>query len=300
MKNRKIIFFVFSVLLVFWLSSCATSRKEGSLDSSSEQFLSRVRYIITPEERTVFLQLPPSEREKFIEEFWKRRDPTPETPENEFRVQYFRRINETNRLFNEPGTQGWLTDRGRVWIIFGRPDSRDVYPYGYDMYLDPVEIWYYRSLPMVFVDRFRSGQYQLEQLSAERIDKLTHLPEVQTAQAARPMDFEVSLKKIEEGKALVTVGLPYSQIWFKATKDRFETTIEIILDIEDSAQKKVWSFQQSYPFSLSLEELKENFGKDFVIEVQAEISGQSPFILKVVLENKLENKRYEKKLKFEF
>jgi len=300
MKNKKIIFFVFSVLLVFWLSSCATSRKEGSLDSSSEQFLSRVRYIITPEERTVFLQLPPSEREKFIEEFWKRRDPTPETPENEFRVQYFRRINETNRLFNEPGTQGWLTDRGRVWIIFGRPDSRDVYPYGYDMYLDPVEIWYYRSLPMVFVDRFRSGQYQLEQLSAERIDKLTHLPEVQTAQAARPMDFEVSLKKIEEGKALVTVGLPYSQIWFKATKDRFETAIEIILDIEDSAQKKVWSFQQSYPFSLSLEELKENFGKDFVIEVQAEISGQSPFILKVVLENKLENKKYEKKLKFEF
>ena len=300
MKNKKVICIVFSMLIILSLSSCATSKQEKSLDSSSSQFLSRVRYIITPEERAVFLQLPPSEREKFIEDFWKRRDPTPETPENEFKVQYFRRINEANRLFNEPGVQGWLTDRGRVWIIFGRPDSRDIYPDGYDMYLEPVEVWYYRSQPFVFVNRFRSGQYQLEQLSAERIERITQPPEVQSVRPAWPTDFEVNLKKIEEEKALVTVSLPYSQIWFKAQKERFETTIEVILEIEDSTKEKIWSFHRSCPFSLSLEELKDNFGKNFMVEVQAEIRGQSPFILSVSVENKLEHKKYEKKLKFEF
>jgi GWxTD domain-containing protein len=299
MENKKIICLIFSISLILWVSSCATSKKEKSLDSASEQFLSKVRYIITPEEREVFLKLAQSEREKFIEEFWKRRDPTPQTPENEFRVQYFRRINEANRLFNERGTQGWLTDRGRVWIILGRPDSRDVYPYGYDIYPNPVEVWYYRLERIFFVDRFWSGQYQLEQMSSERIASLTQVPDSQSFQGSRAMDFDVGLKKIEEGKALVTVSLPYSQIWFKAQKDRFETTIEVILEIENSAKEKIWSFEQSYPFSLSLEELKENFEKNFVIEVQAEIRGESPFILKVAVENKVENKRYEKKLKFE-
>lgn len=306
-KIKKVIFFSFiSIFLSIWISSCANYRLEKSLDSESKEFLSKARYTITPEERKTFLQLPASERAKFIEDFWKRRDPYPETPINEFKEEYFRRIEEANRLFSEGGSQGWLSDRGRIWITLGPPDNRETYPRGQSLYGKPVEIWYYGFYPIVFIDQFWNGNYQLDPASAEQIALITQTqvnwnqPGGRIFQGSRAMDFEVNLKKTEEGKALLSISLPYNQIWFKAQKDRFETTIDLTAEIEDSAKQKVWSFHQAYPLSLSLEELKENFDKSYVVELQAEIKGQSPFILRVIVENKLENKKSEKKLKFEF
>ncbi|MGB9893939.1 MAG: GWxTD domain-containing protein, partial [Candidatus Saccharicenans sp.] len=240
MENKKAISLGLLVLFIFWAGSCAGNKQEKSLDSASEQFLSQVRYIITPEERNTFLQLPPSERGKFIEEFWKRRDPTPNTPENEFKTEYFRRIRQANQYFNERGRPGWLTDRGKVWIILGRPDEREIYPYGNEFYLRPVEIWYYRSERIIFVDQFASGQYELEPLSAEKIPDLTKQAEVEEEKGSQPMNFEVNLKKIEEGKGLISISLPYNQIWFKAEKEKFTTTLDLLIEIEDSANKKIW------------------------------------------------------------
>ncbi|MBC7362098.1 MAG: GWxTD domain-containing protein [Candidatus Aminicenantes bacterium] len=306
-KIKKVIFFSFiSIFLSIWVSSCANYKLEKSLDSESQEFLSKTRYTITPEERKTFLQLPASERPKFIEDFWKRRDPYPETPINEFKEEYFRRIEEANRLFSEGGSPGWLSDRGRIWITLGPPDNRETYPRGQSLYGKPVEIWYYGFYPIVFIDQFWNGNYQLDPASAEQIALITQTqvnwnqPGGRIFQGSRAMDFEVNLKKTEEGKALLSISLPFNQIWFKAQNDRFETTIDLTVEIEDSAKQKVWSFHQAYPLSLTLEELKENFDKSYVVEQQVEIKGQSPFTLRVIVENKLENKKSEKRLKFEF
>jgi GWxTD domain-containing protein len=99
-----------------------------------------VVYIITPEEREAFGNLrTDDEREHFIEQFWDRRDPTPGTPENEFKEEYYRRIAYANEHFSTD-IAGWKTDAGRYYITFGPPDEKESHPNeGY-------EIWRYRHL----------------------------------------------------------------------------------------------------------------------------------------------------------
>ena len=87
-----------------------------------------VTYIITDEERKAFKKLATDdERERFIEEFWRRRDPDPDTDENEFKEEYYERIAYANEHFSS-GIPGWKTDRGRIWIMYGKPDERETHP----------------------------------------------------------------------------------------------------------------------------------------------------------------------------
>ena len=89
-----------------------------------------VAYIITDEERAAFKRLQnDEEREQFIENFWLRRDPTPDTVENEFKEEHYRRIQYANDHFAS-GIPGWKTDRGRIYIVYGPPDERDEHPSG--------------------------------------------------------------------------------------------------------------------------------------------------------------------------
>ena len=104
-------------------------RKEKSLRSEiSDQFLKKwlkqdVRYIITPSERSAFKQLTDDEqRYQFVEQFWLRRDPTPDTFVNETRDEHYRRIAYANERFTS-GKPGWKTDRGIIYIMYGPPHT---------------------------------------------------------------------------------------------------------------------------------------------------------------------------------
>lgn len=116
-----------------------------------------VAYIITDEERKAFKKLETDdERERFIEEFWRRRDPDPDTEENEFREEYYERIAYANEHYAS-GIPGWKTDRGRIYITWGKPDEVESHPSGgsYDREPSegggststyPFERWFYRYL----------------------------------------------------------------------------------------------------------------------------------------------------------
>jgi len=138
-----------------------------------------VTYIITDEERKAFKKLATDdERERFIEEFWRRRDPDPDTDENEFKEEYYERIAYSNEHFSS-GIPGWKTDRGRIWIMYGKPDERETHPMGGSYERPswegggstttyPFEIWFYRYLAGVgsgveieFVDPTGSGEYRI-------------------------------------------------------------------------------------------------------------------------------------------
>ena len=96
-----------------------------------------VVYIITNEEKEEFLGLgSDAEREEFIRRFWEKRDPTPGTPENEYLVEHYLRIKLAIMHFKERGIMGWKTDRGKVWIMFGRPDDVQ-WKFGSDAHIDP-------------------------------------------------------------------------------------------------------------------------------------------------------------------
>ncbi|MEE8350501.1 MAG: GWxTD domain-containing protein [Acidobacteriota bacterium] len=152
-----------------------------------------VTFVISQEEREVFQALATfEEKERFIEQFWYRRDPDPNTSINEFRDEHYRRIAFANERF-QSGISGWKTDRGRIYIIHGPPDEIVSYPSG-GRYLRqghegggststfPFEVWRYRYLEGVgseveleFVDASWAGEYRLSQDSDEK-DALLRVP----------------------------------------------------------------------------------------------------------------------------
>lgn len=164
------------------------------LDAQYKQWLQEdVVYIISPEERTAFLQLSTSEeREQFIEQFWLRRSSNPDLPENDFKEEHYRRIAYANEHFAS-GIPGWRTDRGRIYIIWGPADEVESHPTGgtYDRPMDegggstttyPWETWRYRYLEglgnnviLEFVDPSGSGEYHLTMDPSEK-DALLHVP----------------------------------------------------------------------------------------------------------------------------
>src|SRR5712692_8530963 len=138
-----------------------------------------VAYVITDEERKAFKKLQTDEeRERFIEEFWRRRDPDPDTDENEFKERYYERIAYANEHYAS-GIPGWKTDRGRIYITWGKPDEVETHPSGGAYEREPqegggststypFERWFYRYLPGVgsgveieFVDPTGSGEYRI-------------------------------------------------------------------------------------------------------------------------------------------
>src|ERR1700726_4958065 len=111
----------------------AKSDKElkKELDSQYKKWLDEdVVYIISPEERSAFLHLATNEeREQFIEQFWQRRNPDPDSADNTFKEEHYRRIAYANEHFSS-GIPGWRTDRGRIYIEYGKPDSIETHPTG--------------------------------------------------------------------------------------------------------------------------------------------------------------------------
>ncbi|MGA9980630.1 MAG: GWxTD domain-containing protein [Candidatus Sulfotelmatobacter sp.] len=152
-----------------------------------------VVWIITDEEKAAFKQLSnDEERDSFIEAFWQRRDPTPDTEENEYKEEHYQRIAYANEHF-AAGIPGWKTDRGRIYIMYGKADEVDSHPSGgsYERPMDegggetstfPFEDWRYRYLEGIgqeviieFVDTCMCGEYHMTMDRSEK-DALLYTP----------------------------------------------------------------------------------------------------------------------------
>ncbi len=152
-----------------------------------------VRWIITDQEMKAFKNLSnDEERDSFIENFWLRRNPNPDSPENEYREEHYARIAYANERF-AAGMPGWKTDRGHIYIAYGKPDSIDSHPSGgnYERPMEegggntstfPFEVWHYRYLAGIgdnidieFVDTCMCGAYHMTLDRSEK-DALKHVP----------------------------------------------------------------------------------------------------------------------------
>lgn len=166
---KKLSYFILFFSLFFLYGE--TKVKKNELSPLQKKWLEEeVVYIIVPIEKEVFLKLQTDrERELFIEGFWKHRDPTPGTPENEFKKEHYHRINYVNHFFGR-GTPkpGWKTDRGRMYIILGEPN--DIQRFEGKTMTYPAEVWFYQGktslgLPpgfhLVFFQERGTGQYRL-------------------------------------------------------------------------------------------------------------------------------------------
>ena len=152
-----------------------------------------VRWIITDQEAQAFKHLSnDEERDAFIENFWQRRNPSPDSPENEYRDEIYARIAYANEHF-AAGKPGWMTDRGHIYIAYGPPDDKESHPSGgeYQRPMEegggstatfPFEVWHYRyiegigdNIDLEFVDTCQCGDYHFTIDRSEK-DALKHVP----------------------------------------------------------------------------------------------------------------------------
>jgi GWxTD domain-containing protein len=212
MSRRGIFVTLTSLLLLTSSLSIAQKKKESKKDDQKKEEAAKrsreqenasrvfkkwldedVAYIITNEERSAYKALKTDEeREQFIEQFWLRRDPTPDTVENEFKEDHYARIAYANERFAS-GIPGWKTDRGRIYILYGKPSEIESHAAGgtYERPIQegggttstyPFEIWRYRYIEGIgnevileFVDPTMSGEYHLTTDPNEK-DALLRVP----------------------------------------------------------------------------------------------------------------------------
>jgi GWxTD domain-containing protein len=167
---------------------------KGELSKTYKRWLDEdVKWIISDEELSAFKQLSnDEERDQFIEQFWLRRDPTPDTVENEYKEEHYRRIAYANEHF-AAGIPGWRTDRGRIYVMYGPADQIDSHPSGGNYIRPPqegggststypFETWRYRYLEGIgqeieieFVDTCMCNDYHMTMDRSEK-DALLHVP----------------------------------------------------------------------------------------------------------------------------
>lgn len=272
---------------------------EEKRDVYREWLQKDVLYIISQQEKEVFSKLTTdAERDRFIEEFWRSRDPTPDAPPNEFKEEHYRRLAYANEHFSA-GKPGWKTDRGMIYIKFGPPDRRETNPTGGRYYRTPQElvasdskypeqhmtalpweVWEYRSLPHLgqevsfeFVAKDGSPDYTLAMTPDEK-DALffntgSNLPREADRDRGLRTFRSSPLDKLEDYFS-ATQPLPYEPPkTFVSAEVRFsEMPFEIRAEVDGSVQPPMVELRVTIPNS-SL-----NFNKrsaDYYSRVETEI-----------------------------
>lgn len=292
-------FIVFFVVLSFGLT-----RGKEDLPPVYKKWLEEdVVYIIKPLEREVFLKLTTDrERDLFIEAFWKQRDPTPGTPDNEFKTEHYRRINYANHFFGrESPKPGWKTDRGRIYIILGEPN--DIQRYEGKTQTYPAEVWFYQGktdvgLPagfhLIFFQPGGVGEYRLYSPSKDGPQALL------TSYYGDPIDYTSAYNQLREfepeladaaislipGESSAMIGRP--SLASDLLIQRVETTAQRIVE-EKYARKFL-----EYKDIVEVEYTTNYIDSDGLIKLYREPSGVY-FVHLAVEPERLSVVQYEKK-----
>ena len=249
-------------------------RSEEGLDYFEKWLREDAVYIITAEERTVFESLTTEEeRERFIEQFWYRRDLDPRTAHNDFKEEHYRRIAYANERFSA-GWPGWRTDRGRIYIIHGPPDEIEESPSGgaYERRLHegggrtstyPFERWRYRhiegmgsNIDLEFVDRDFSGVYRLA-LSPEEKDAFLFVPG-----AGYTLAEELGLSE-RKRRPYFAPGATYPMMNYRAQDSPF-ARYQTLVDVQRPRQIKYRDLQEVVDLKITYDDLPFTTQKDYL------------------------------------
>jgi len=213
-----------------------------------------VVYIITNQERAEFKNLhTDTERDRFIEQFWERRDPTPGTPQNEFKDEHYRRIAYANDRFTISAFPGWKTDRGRIYIEYGPPDEIDSHPSGGKYTREPeqgggqtvtypFEQWRYRfiegignNIILEFVDKAKTGEYRLTMDPREKEQALNENPK----RAVHDQEVQKQVEMAEKQLRDLENSIPSSQLNLLESQAQVEQAREELEKLEHAIHEAV-------------------------------------------------------------
>jgi GWxTD domain-containing protein len=229
------------------LVSCTSPGKKIESEPYNDDFYEKTRLIMLKSEVRLYKHLPDqAAREDFIEEFWKKRDPTPTTEANENRMEFERRIEFVEQFFKEKvgSGRGWETDRGKIYVLLGAPDERTT---GQGNTVDRFgqlkrvlkEIWVYNNyrLILVFIDRDELGVYRLRNwnmdlLRAIEQAKFKIYQEKDKEEKQEWLKFKPSFKNNE-----LIILIPNKQITFDEKENRMSARFKITLYIYHNYKK---------------------------------------------------------------
>ncbi len=258
-------------LLVLISMSCGISGKVA-LDPESRKFYETARLIITKEEKDIFNHLPDREsRQEFIRDFWAKRDPDSDTEENEFKEEFFGRIEYANLHFRE-GIPGWKTDRGRIFIYLGPPDKIDQRPFINDPNVKGLIWWgYYRyRIGIEFIDTRGDGSYVINRHMGSYGNLLWAIDKAKFGQTFIPygskyLDFDI---RFDREKKEIEISIPVSSLSFREEDGLLKADFEFKFFINEKRGLKRDEFTQIRSFEkpedevLQLEEIIFNFPYD--------------------------------------
>jgi GWxTD domain-containing protein len=285
--------------MFFFVSGCII-RKHVKLDPRSEEFYKKARLLMTKQEEEVFLNLSDiKSRKEFIKEFWDIRDPNPYTEENEYREEIERRFEFASRRFKEGGRLGWDSDRGRIFILLGPPDSVREYPM-LSGYYKGVIVWLYGNyqLAVRFVDKTGDGVYELITYNTDLLDaletaKYTLMGGTSFKYKIRPIKFKLSYKD-----RILTIKIETKNLLLKKIGDRYKTEIEIktLIYYKDKTFEKIKRIKK---MSFSKEEILKKKTITFNLPFDLKKKGKIHFdtIITDLLGNRRGRKIFKIKIK---
>jgi GWxTD domain-containing protein len=260
-----------------------------------------VRLIMTKEEIQIYKHLPDTQaKDEFIDEFWKKRDPFPETQENENKTEFERRIAYANRWFKENRAmgRGWDTPRGRILIQLGEPDNRLLSDMINDPSIKGYERWiyYYYQLELIFVDSNGFGEFKLrnwppELLSA--IDRAKFTLSLDDREAMKnAFDFEA---KYQDGQ--IVIAIPLKKIRFREVENTIQADYKISVYVYREYLKidsPIFTKQLSYP--------KDRIPNEKMLEfyLPYQISKKGKYYFDVLLEDVLTASRSRNFISFKY
>ena len=236
--------------LAFFVASSASATVDDREENLPEKYRTwlkaEVTYIISEVEKETFLSLESErERESFIEAFWRKRDTSPSTPENEYRIEHYERLEYANKfLGRDTFKQGWQTDRGRYYILLGAPLTRVNFEAKAELY--PAELWFYNKpelkrvglppfLYLLFFRRHGGGEFQLYSPLADGPQALLVGPPTSS------MDFRDDIERAYEKLRWIDPELAQASLSFRTDEGdnaQFQAvsfgTLELLADIASS------------------------------------------------------------------
>lgn len=290
----------------------------SAFDKTKRAVFDELRLIMTKQEEKAFKSIKTQEElQNFVKEFWKKRDSDPSTPENETKNLYYERLRAAEKYFREAGRKGWLTDRGRIFVILGPPNKRDM------KMMSPEEassisnsawrdqggfnitstgnlngeVWYYDNLKLVlvFLDEKRMGQYRLINPPPELLDYLERakkrfLPGNTMAGENLPISADADVK----GKKLY-IHIPLQALLYKKEKGNYMADIELgffYTNLRTNMQK---SFTQEMKFSVKEKDIKDPEKRVTIPINLGPLKGT--YIIDIVIKDKISGKTGKKRYK---
>jgi GWxTD domain-containing protein len=298
--KKNIVVYILIVLFIYCLNGCSQKIKFPAktvtdADAAEDTFFQTAQFIMTKEEKNIYRHLPDQQaREEFIEDFWKKRDPTPETPENENQAEFEKRIEYANKWFKDrPDGRWWYTDRGRILLQLGIPDER------YDRvstvrgttWMVKTDTWYYYQYQLIlqFVDKDGYGRYRLSYwptLLSLALDQASFTLDLDRKALDRPFRFKVNFNK-----NIIKITVPVKNIEFQEKNGSMIADFEIEVFVYRDF-KKIDHFKREKHAAKTKEEILQT--KNLEITVPYSLSDQvkGSYYFDVIIKEVLTSSRY--------